>query len=534
MGFNPQAKQMTIDRRIFLKLAATATAAASLPRAGVAQQVDPAIRGPQARPPFGYEDVIRRARDLSSLPYERPTSTVEDMLAKLDFDAYRDIRFRPDKALFAQSGSPFRMQLFHPGFLFRQPVTINVIREGVPTPVPFSAQMFDYGRTKLDKPLPVNTGFAGFRLHYPLNKPQVFDEAISFLGASYFRFLGRGQHYGLSARGLAINAGGDPEEFPVFREFWIETPAPDAERATIYALLDSPSITGAFQFHLYPASQSVLDVTATLFPRTSIPKLGIAPLTSMFFSGENDRHSDSGYRPELHDSDGLLIHSGSGEWIWRPLRNSQRPSISAFVENNPRGFGLMQRDRQFSHYQDLDLHYQTRPSYWIEPHGNWGEGHVELVELPTGDETNDNIVASWIPRQTPERGQELTYGYRITALDRETEMHPGGKVLNTFVTLPKAHGSDEPVPAGARRYLVDFNGDDLPYYLSDPQLVQVDASVSAGQVTRAFVLPNPAIGGFRASIDIEVPEGQTGDVRAFLRAGGKALTETWIYPWSSQ
>ena len=431
------------------------------------------------------------------------------------------------------AGGPFRMQMFHPGFLFTRPVIVNVIRDGIAAPVPYSASLFDYGRNKFERGLPVNLGFAGFRLHYPLNDPKVQDELISFLGASYFRFLGRKQRYGLSARGLAIGVG-EAEEFPLFREFWIEQPGPDADRAVIYALLDGPSLTGAYQFFVYPSAETLVDVRMTLFPRKPIPRMGIAPLTSMFYVGENDKRYNDGFRPELHDSDGLLVHNGSGEWIWRPLRNPVDTSFSAFLDNNPRGFGLMQRDRVFEHYQDLDLGYEARPSYWVEPRDNWGEGRIELVEFPTGDETNDNIVAYWTPKNTPEPGQNLVWSYTIRAVTNDFRLHPGGAAYHTWQTNSRALGSPEPAAPGTRRFIIDFAGGDLPFYIGDPEKVQIVPSVSNGRIVRTFLVPNAKTQGFRAGIDIALDKGQSTDVRAFLKAGNRALTETWTFPWKAE
>lgn len=481
---------------------------------------------------FKFEDVIKSARDLASSAYNGATPALPNPLQKLDFDAYRDIRFRPERALLNQPSSLFRMQMFHLGFLYQRPVTVNVLNEGLATPVAYQAQLFDYGRTKFEKQLPINLGFAGFRLHYPLNTPKVFDELISFLGASYFRVLGRNQQYGLSARGLTLNAGGAEEEFPYFREFWVETPQANAERVVIYALMDSPSTTAAFQFAVYPSDETVVDVTASLFPRKRIEKIGIAPLTSMFFTGENDRRFYDDFRSELHDSDGLLVHSGTGEWIWRPLRNPKELALSGFVENNPRGFGLMQRDRIFEHYQDLDLSYELRPGYWIEPRDNWGEGYVELIEIPTADETNDNIVAAWIPKQPMEPGQNPVFRYTLKSVMNNDALHPGGRAINTYQAKPKALGSGEALQPGTRRFIVDFAGGDLSYYMKDPDSVQLIPSTSAGRVLRTFLIPNAKTQGFRAGIDIQVEPGQTAHLRAFLKAGEKALTETWTYPWS--
>ncbi len=509
---------------------------AQQPRTPTQPQGQPQTPPPQnaaPQPRFGFEDVQRRAREISAVPYE-PIAPLPEALAKLDYDSWRDIRFRPERALLAQNGSPFRMQMFHPGFLFTRPVTVNVVRDGVPMPVPYAANLFDYGRVKFDKPLPVNLGFAGFRLHYPLNDPRVYDELISFIGASYFRVLGRGQRYGLSARGLAIGAGTTAEEFPVFREFWIEQPAANAERIVIHTLLDSPVVTGAYRFTIYPDLDTVMEVAATLYPRAPIEKLGLAPLTSMFFTGENDRRFFDDFRSELHDSDGLMIHSSSGEWIWRPLRNPKQQAVSSFVERNLRGFGLMQRDRTFEHYQDLDLSYELRPSYWIEPQGDWGEGVVELIEMPTTDETNDNIVALWAPKTPLEPGKEFSFGYKLISMLDSSDLHPGARVVNTYQAKPKALGSGEPVTEGSRRFIVDFAGGDLDYHLKQPEKVEIVPSIAYGRIDRAFIVPNRKTEGFRAFIDVVVEPGQLAEMRAFLRSGGKTLTETWSYPWRAE
>ena len=520
-------------------VAALAFGGAGAALAPARAQTQPKAAAPQpvpAAPPaprFSYADVVKRARDLAGAPFDSGVAALPEPLAKLDFDAWRDIRFRPDRAVLA--GGPFRLQTFHLGHLYKRPVTINIVRDGLATPIPYATGLFDFGRTKIDRPLPVNLGFAGFRLHYPLNDPKVVDEVIAFLGASYFRFLGRRHRYGLSARGLAIGAGTNgSEEFPFFREFWVETPEAGAERVTIHALLDGESVTGAYRFDVYPGTETVVDVGVTLFPRRAITALGIAPLTSMFFSGENDRRLPEDFRPELHDSDGLLIHSGTGEWIWRPLRNPAQAVTSAFLDKDIRGFGLLQRDRVFEHYQDLDLAYELRPSYWIEPRDSWGEGRIELVELPTSDETNDNIVASFVPKDAPEPGKPLTLGYRITAMMDGARLSPGGRAVNTYKTQARALGSAETAGPGTRRFIVDFAGGELAYFIGDPSQVEVVPTTTNGRITRSFLVPNTHTNGFRAGIDVQLEPGQSTDLRAFLKAGNRALTETWTFPWKAE
>jgi glucans biosynthesis protein len=275
----------------------------------------------------------------------------------------------------------------------------------------------------------------------------------------------------------------------------------------------------------------VLDVSVVLYPRRAISKLGISPLTSMFFVGENDRRFTGDYRPELHDSDGLLIHSGTGEWIWRPLRNPTRPEISAFMDKDMRGFGLVQRDRAFEHYQDLDLNYEQRPSYWVEPREGWGEGRVELVELPTSDESNDNIVASWVPNAPVEPGKPISLNYRIVSSLDLRRLSPNARVINTYQTQARALGSQEPVMPGSRRFIVDFAAGELRYFQAEPNLVELVPTTTNGKITRSFLVPNPQTGGFRAALDIALEPGQSTDLRAFLRSGTRTLTETWTFPW---
>ncbi|MFO1151950.1 MAG: glucan biosynthesis protein G [Alsobacter sp.] len=479
--------------------------------------------------PFDQGTVRALARDLSRRAYDPGDGRVPESLARLSYDQYRDIRFRPEKALL---DGPFRLQLFHAGFLFTQPVAIAIVRDGVSTPLAYDPGLFELGQNRFADPLPKDLGFAGFRLHYPLNDPGVLDELVVFQGASYFRFLGRGQHYGLSTRGLALGSGHPGEEFPSFRRFWIEDPEPGARSVVIHALLDGPSVTGAYRFAVYPDVSTAVDVEATLFARRELSHLGLAPLTSMFWTSENDRRIRTDFRPEVHDSDGLLLHTGAGEWIWRPLRNPAGTRISTFVDDAPKGFGLMQRERNFEQYEDLEARYDLRPSYWVEPRGRWPAGAVTLVELEGPDETSDNIAAFWEVKEPIRAGSETNVGYTIRAMTDGADLHAGGQVAATFQTDPVPHGHRGEKPANARRFLVDFSGGDLAYAMKQPDAVKLVASVSSGRLTGQFLMPNPVRGGFRVGIDVAGEPGETIDVRAFLQSGERALTETWTFPWT--
>ncbi len=362
---------------------------------------------------FGFDDVARSAEQLAAAAYKKPDESLPKELASLTQEQYHDIRHRPEHLLWREARLPFEIGFFHRGgAYFNQPVRIHEVTEQGINEIKFDPAQFDYGGNKIDPARMGGIGFVGLRVHFPVNGKPVKDEVLSFLGASYFRALGKDQGYGLSARALAADTGlPTGEEFPRFVEYWIERPAAGAKELVIYALLDSRRVAGAYRFTLKPGSQTAIDVKARLYLREGIGKLGVAPLTSMFFYGENQKSLADDYRPEVHDSDGLSVRAANGEWLWRPLLNPKRLLVTSFATANPLGFGLMQRDRDFAHYEDLGARYDLRPSAWVEPKGSWGAGRVELVQIPSPDETNDNIVAYWVPDAAPEPRKPL--GCRI-------------------------------------------------------------------------------------------------------------------------
>lgn len=496
----------------------------------------PLLAQPRPQPdsaPFGFADVERQARDLGERPFDSEITAIPEILKKLTYDTYREIRFLRDKAFWLNSGSDFRLHLFHLGFLHDRPVEIGLVRKGQPPiPIPFTRDLFEYGKAEVPARLSPALGFAGFTVTTTLNQPTVQDEVISFLGASYFRFLGRGHRYGLSARSLAMDIGGEqPEEFPFFRRLWLVEPTAENAALTIYGLLDSPSVAGAFRFVVTPGERTTVDVTATLTPRVAINRLGIAPLTSMYWAGEGEADQRTGFRPEIHDSDGLMIHNGAGEWLWRPLANPRTLRISSFHDKSPRGFGLMQRDRQFSHYQDLEAHYHARPGYWVEPAGDWGEGRVDLVEIPTDNEVFDNIGCCWIPAAPLEPGKQHHFAYRLTALSTTDHLNTLGQAGNSFVEVAaETEGQAE----ARRRFIVDYTGGDLAYHLGAPDKVTIDATTSAGTIRSAILDPNPVGKGFRAMLDVTLPRGETAVIRMFLKTTSRVLTEVWTTSWPNK
>ncbi len=482
---------------------------------------------PAAASGFDLTDVATRAAALAAEPSrDRQQKVPEWMLVgSLTYDQWRDIRFRPDHALWRDRKLPFEVQLFHPGLYYDRTVQVHVIDADGVHPVPFDAQRFDYGKNTFADRIPPDIGYAGLRIHYPLKDPNYLDELIVFLGASYFRALGRDNVYGLSARGLAIDTV-EPsgEEFPAFIEYWLETPAPNADHIVLYALLDSRSLAGAYRFDVRPGVQTAIEVRAQLFARRQVAKLGVAPLTSMFFFGENTTRRFDDFRPEVHDSDGLLIHFAGGEWLWRPLDNPKRINASSFATENPRGFGLMQRDREFANYQDIETRAELRPSAWVAPHGHWGAGHVELVEIPTTDEKLDNIVAFWVPEAPLKPATPLSVGYTLYFFGDDRARPAGGRVVGTR--------RDRGTVPGGYRFVIDFDGDRLREIAADrPPIAVLSAGPGsdAADILDQHVIKNPATGGWRISFQLRPKTNTPIELRAFLTEGSDVLTETWSY-----
>jgi glucans biosynthesis protein len=508
--------------------------AALLPPAAARAQLPPPVGQIPAPPPasFGYDNVIEEARRQSTAPYQAPTlPALPAEWRDLSYDRYQQIRYRPAASLWSDRKSLFRAQFFAAGFIYTAPVAINIVTEGVSNPFVASRDLFDWSDARLKEPPPEQIPLAGFRLHYPLHGVEPVDEIAAFLGASYFRLLGRNQVYGISARGLAIDTGLQrQEEFPYFRAFWLVTPEPAAREIVFYALLDSPAVAGAYRFTLRPGTETRLEVTATLFMRHGVGLLGVAPLTSMFVAGKNsDRRKPGDYRPEVHDSDGLLIETSAGEWLWRPLSNPTELDIASFGDRNPRGFGLIQRDRSFDHYQDLQALYHQRPSMWVEPLGEWGEGEVRLIQIPTDSEVHDNIVAFWVGREPAKAGQRIELRYRLHTFAEAARFPPGGRAIATRVGISDLFGTGKPSKT-ARRVVVDFAGGEL-VNLQPEHPVSAQVSVSVGKLLDAQLQPIAATRAWRLIADVE-PDGKKPiEMRAFLRLYDEALTETWTYRW---
>lgn len=539
-----------IDRRFFLAAAGAGCAAVLGGRAGWADAGGLAF-GP--RRAFSEAALRARARALAAAPYRPAPSPAAALLRSLDYDAVQKIRYRADRALWARGPAAYPVQFFHLHRYAVQPVRIHAVSGGTAREVLYRAGNFDYGqagkgRAGLAAKLPADLGYAGFRV---MSGRRAVTDWLAFQGASYFRAAGDEGQYGASARGIAIDSGlSSPEEFPRFTEFWLSETTGSKGRGgpvvTIHALLDGPSVAGLYRFDVVrqggqqgdaqggaQSGGQVMDVRAELFFRNPVGRLGVAPLTSMYWFGENDRGQATDWRPEIHDSDGLALWTGRGERIWRPLINPPRAQTNSFLDLDPKGFGLFQRDRSFENYQDDGAFYEKRPGIWVEPKEDptghkWGAGAVQLVELPTDDEIHDNIVAFWHPKEPVAKGASRRFDYRLWWQGREPFLPTTvGHVIATRIGRGGVPG--QPRPPGQSKFAIDFAGGPFARMAQRFDVKPV-VTVSRGEIKNPYALK--VVGTkdrWRAIFDVKADGAAPVDMRCFLRLGDRTLTETWLY-----
>ncbi|WP_411958550.1 glucan biosynthesis protein [Paracoccus homiensis] len=495
-------------------------AAALAPRATWAEEPGLTLGDAQ---PFSRDDLVERARSMAAAMH-RPRPQIPQAWRDLSYDEYRMIWFDGRNALWRDGQGPVQVDLFPPGLYFPRPVRISVVDGGQTRPVLFDLDVFDRTDKFPDLPIDDTLGYSGLRLRAEIEKPGIFQEFAVFQGASYFRGIGTGQIYGLSARGLAIDtAEPSGEEFPEFTDFWIERPADGARETVIHALLDSPRATGLYSFSIRPGAVLEMDVTAHLFARQPLSHVGLGPLTSMFLFDETIRDRFSDFRPAVHDSEGLLIHNGAGETIWRPLSNPRELQISAFVDDGPQGFGLMQRARGFSDFADLEALYHRRPSLWVTPDADWGRGAVTLVEIPADREIFDNIVAYWRPSEPILPATEHRFGYRLSWGDDPAP--PSGLAQVTNTRMGRHMQTQD--------WIITVDFAPHPDLEGDLSTVEFMTRSSAWQVSGGVLQRNPDTGGARLAVTFTPGTATLAELRVQLRAPDRPLSEVWLYRWTA-
>ena len=522
-----------LDRRNLLKLALAVQALAIVPaRAGNTSRLQ--LGAPE---PFSYDGLKEHARSLAAKPYREPPRPDPKIVQAIDYDAYGQLKYKTDFALFGD-GEPgaFPVTFMHVGQYFPKSVRMYALEGAgdLAREVVYDPDYFTIPKDNVAARLPPHpSAFAGFWVREAKGSGESWRTAepwVTFLGASYFRAKGELGQVGASARGIALTPGGNgPEDFPDFVAFWFLPAASADGPMTVYALLDGPSLAGAYRFLLRRTKGVVMDIETTLFLRQPVDRLGLAPLTSMFWYSETIKQTSIDWRPEVHDSDGLAMWTGTGERIWRPLNNPAHTTISSFLDGHPRGFGLLQRDRAFDHYLD-GVRYDLRPSMWVEPLADWGSGAVELVELPTDDEINDNIVAYWCPAKPAHAGDRIELSYRLHWLADEPYPTPLGRCIAT--RLGRGGQPGQPRPDGVRKFMVEFLGAPLarlPYGVKPEPVLWS----SRGKFSYVFMeaVPDDVPGHWRAQFDLAVDGNDPVEMRLFLKAGNEVLTETWLYQY---
>ncbi len=512
-------------RRDLLKWAASGLGAGLSP-AVAADAPAPAAAPQGSTPPapaFDFAMVVDRARALARKPHETTQAALPGAFADLTYDQYVSIRPRAGTAVWGDENVGFAIEPLHRGFLFTAPVTINVVEGGVARRLGYSAGQFDFGKVQPPADL-ADIGFSGFRVLHARGGRGLADSAI-FQGASFFRALANGQNFGLTARALMIRTA-DPrgEEFPAIRDVWIEKPSLANDVMVIHALVDSDSMTGAYRFTLRPGDVTIIDTECTLFTRSPADFYGLGGMTAMFLFGPNNRRNVDDVRDGVYDVSGLQILNGNGEWLWRPVVNPSTLQVSVFLDANPRGFGLLQRQRAFDMLEDDEQRWELRPSLWIEPISDWGEGSVQLVEIPTDTENNDNILCFWRPKAVLDPAAETSFAYRQFWCWTPPDRPPLAVATDTRVG--RAGGSRR------RRFVVEFTGDGL----ADPALardVKPMLTASAGTVASLRLFPSPERKMCRALFDLDFGGETLSELRLVLASGGKPVSETWLYRWTA-
>ena len=470
---------------------------------------------------FDPANVVEAARAMAKRPFAASPNDLPEPFPGLTYDQYVAIRSLPDTLVWGGEGRGFMIEPLHRGFVFTNPVALSVVEDGIIRKLAYDRARFDFGRLNV----PVNIadiGFSGFRLYTPFGNGPPVEFAIA-QGATFFRALARGQNLGIMARALTLKpAETRGEEFPAFRGFWLERPSAGSNALVVHGLIDSESAAGAVRLTFRPGDLTIVDVETTLFPRVTLDHIGLGGLTGTYLFGSNDRRNVDDARPAVYECSGLHILNGQGEWLWRPIQNPETLQISAFLDRDPRGFGLMQRDRDYTSFQDDDQRWELRPSVWIEPLGEWGPGAVQLIEIPSDSEVNDNILAYWRPRAPVPQGSELAFSYRQFWCWSPPERPPLATVASTRV----GRGS----VGRRRRFSVDFTGEALGAKPAPELRPALSTSPGSIQGMKTWSYPERKI--LRVAFELDPGNENACEMRLLLEAAGKPLSETWLYRWT--
>jgi periplasmic glucans biosynthesis protein len=462
--------------------------------------------------------VLDAARQLAQRAFVPPNTALPEPFTALNAESYQAITHRPERRIWSDENVGYEVEPQHRGSIFTTPVLLSTVEQGLVKRIIYDPLRYNFGKLTPATALG-DIGFSGFKL---LQKGEQSVDFAVFQGATFYRSRARGQEFGAVARALAIKTG-DPrgEEFPIFRAFWIERPGTDGV-IMVHAVADSESATAAFRFTLRPGDMTIIDTECTVFARIDIDHIGLGPIQGTYLFGPSRRRNADDVRPQVHDVHGLQMLNGRNEWIWRPLNNPEQLQISSFMDENPKGFGLVQRDRDFNAYQDDDNRFEMRPTIWMEPIGDWGPGAIQLTEIPSNSELNDNIIAYWRPKDVLVAGSRSTFSYRQFWCWVTPER---GTIAET-IGFRVGRGNS----GRRRRCLVEFGGENLAAV--EAAGIVMSLSASPGQILNSKLALNTARKSARITFELDPGNEQACELRLVLTVGDKAITETWLYRWT--
>lgn len=526
-------QRSSVNRRDLLRLALSGLA---LPAAGLTGPIDRAdaqapaaasarvASAPVESDAFTPAKVAEIARALAGDAFKPPAASPLDALASPSPEELAAIRYKPNELIWANDNLPFAIEPLHRTRNMPGELALYLVDGATASRLPYDPAKFEFGKVK---PPPAGTqlGFTGFRVLHRGSDGHL-NPVVSLLNASILSAIARDQVWGAIARPMSVYSAEQGEETPHIRTIWIEKPKPIATELVMHAVVDTPSLAGAVRFTLRAGEATVIDTECTIFARKQVDHLALTPIQATYLSGPIDWPQTGDMRPAAYEAGGVQMLTGAGEWIWRPVSNRSRLQISGFVDRDPQGFGLIQRDRAFATFLDDDGEWQRRPSVWIEPIGKWGPGEVTLMEIPAASQNNKNIACYWRPKPALAAGSETSFAYRQFWCWRTPEVPDGARVmLSRIGRLP---GDTSEVK---NRVLIQFQGEQL----SDPnKAATIAPSIwsSAGKVSSVRVFRTPRHGSMRVVFDLD-PGGQPlVELRVVLKQDAASMSETWLYRWT--
>ena len=475
--------------------------------------------------PFAAGRVADLARALAAEPHKPPAPAPLDALASATPEDMAAVRYKPAELLWEGDNLAFTIEPLHRSRNLPGEVELYTVDGVFAARVPYDPGKFDFGKLK-PPPASAQLGFTGFRVHHRGGDGKL-NPVASLLNASIVSAAAHDQVWGAISQLLTVRSGEQmAEEAPHIRAVWIEKPKPTATELILHAVVDTPSLAGAVRFTLRVGEATVIDTECTIFARRQVDHFGLAPIQATYLSGPLDWPHADDMRPAVYEAGGVQMLTGSGEWIWRPIANRARLQISGFVDNDPQGFGLIQRDRVFSAFLDDDNEWQRRPSVWIEPIGKWGQGEITLMEIPAASQNNKNIACYWRPKPALAAGSEGSFAYR-----QFWSWRPPGRSDGAIVTASRIGRIPGDTSEAKTRFLLQFEGGQL----SDPAKAATIVPIiwsSAGKVSSLRTYRTPRHRSMRVVFDLDASGQPLVELRVVLKQDAVSTSETWLYRWT--